>query len=198
MKIIKVTGAPLVERNNEIKAYIYVTNRGTRKRYPLGEWRSIYKASHIDLNTWILSAVGYNYISEDVRRERESVEAEIRYLWDGAECHSGAVFVYYLFGVELPKSFSKKNKQALFEGKYFAKTPDEGNYTYSLDNRLKGIAYDDDKCIARKFVERVYVKEPFTYIAVAKADIDAHEFLHACHKATEGELEKQKELVWAL
>jgi hypothetical protein len=168
MKLIKLGGDLLINKKAEIKAITYVVNKRTRKRFTFGEWRKTFKATMLDLSLWDIQSIGYNYLSNEVRADREDVEAEIRYLWDGHECYKEPVIVYYIFGVQIPKSLPKKKREQLLWTPV-ENRPDLGNYVYAMDNRLEGIAFDDDKRIYLTVAFKMYAKKPFTVIAVGTA-----------------------------
>ena len=81
--------------------------------------------------------------------------------------------------------------------------PDEGNYTYSLDNRLQGIAISDDKIISDKMAHKRYGNDPCTIITVAPMPAEA---ILSCREVASArfehantvykEVEKQKEALW--
>lgn len=194
MKIIKLERLSLVEKNNEIKAYVYIKNRRTGKGVPLFEWIKTFHISQIDLSLWLPYAIGYNYVSETVRSAREGIEAELRYLWDGYDCSARPVFVYYCFGMPIPQSLSIKKSKALL-GSWHNTTPDEGNLTYSLDNRLQGIAFDNDRRITKKMVTKVYSRDPFTIIGVCEAKY-WQGCLQLCEEEVSKEIEQQGEKPW--
>lgn len=79
----------------------------------------------------------------------------------------GPVEVSYTFLVAIPKGTSSVRRRQMLNRLILPdKRPDEGNYTYFLDNALQGIVYDDDKRICAKHAYKFYGEEPKTVIRV--------------------------------
>jgi hypothetical protein len=167
MKVITIRTPLLVNKATSIRAYVYLKHKKSNVSMTLGEYTKKKRCDYISLNEWSVYAIGNSYLSEKTRQDREDVEMAIRREWGDHECYSCPVAVYYLFGVPMPRSWSNKRKQELLWTPVGSR-PDEGNYTYAMDNRLEGIAFEDDKLIAHKQAEKLYSVRPFTLIGVCK------------------------------
>ena len=69
---------------------------------------------------------------------------------------------------EIPKSISAKKRIEMLKG-YIIPTvkPDCDNISKSICDALNGIAYPDDKQIAKLIVKKVYNTEPYTIVEIA-------------------------------
>ncbi len=176
--VITLRRSLLVNKALSVKANVYVRNKRTRAMFSLGEYTKKKCFGYcVNLADWDLFALGNSYLSEKTRKDREDIEGQILHEWGDRECYNCPVLVCYFFGVPMPSSESFKRKQELLFT-HVGKRPDEGNYTYAMDNRLEGIAFVDDKLICAKMVSKVYTVTPVTIIGVfpiAEKDFVSHQ-----------------------
>lgn len=75
--------------------------------------------------------------------------------------------VRIIVNVEIPKSFSQKKRAAAISGSIIPITkPDCDNIAKNICDALNGLAYPDDKQIARLVVEKVYNTSPYVVLEI--------------------------------
>jgi len=75
------------------------------------------------------------------------------------------------FYFQIPKSVSKKKKQAMLEGKIMHdKRPDLDNCIKSITDALNGIAYKDDNQIVQIHACKFYSEEPRTEVCIEELE----------------------------
>jgi len=70
-----------------------------------------------------------------------------------------------LFEMEIPKSFSKKKREAL-NGSYVTKKPDLDNLVKSIKDAMNGYIYKDDSQVVISSQKKIYSLEPKTIIII--------------------------------
>lgn len=76
------------------------------------------------------------------------------------------VIVEAVFARSVPKSWSKKKREACLDGEILPTTrPDVDNYLKTLD-ALIGLAYEDDSQIVKTIAEKRYAEEPYIEIRI--------------------------------
>lgn len=75
--------------------------------------------------------------------------------------------IYFYF--QIPKSVSKKMRQAMLEGKImYDKRPDIDNCIKIITDALNGIAYKDDNQIVEVHAMKLYDETPRTVVTITK------------------------------
>lgn len=107
------------------------------------------------------------YIEHGVKESMEVVSNAIRQMLADVVMIDGPASVFYMFGVKIPDSWPERKKALARLGRMPCSTkPDEGNYTYFLDNRIEGIAVANDSRICSKVVRKFYCTYPVTLLCV--------------------------------
>lgn len=199
MKTIIIKRKLIINKSPQIRAFVYMKNYRTKENLTLGVYnkRCGFKTT-IDQSQWYIYAIGNSFIREDVRDDREAVVSMLKEAWGDTPCYTCAIAAMYTFGVQMPKAWSKKRvRERLFSP--VALRPDEGNYTYALDNRLEGIAYEDDKLISYKMANKVYSLYPMTIVSIASYrgmfDGKINDDMHKHSLFVENEMFSQLELL---
>lgn len=80
----------------------------------------------------------------------------------------GPIGVSLTFGMPIPKSTSKRNREKMIEKKLLpcVKIKDVDNCMKSVLDALNGIAYEDDSQIVYLMGRKVYAAEPHVYIKI--------------------------------
>ena len=78
---------------------------------------------------------------------------------------SSALKVILDFGMPIPKSFSKKKRQAIIN-EHHTKTPDCDNIIKGVLDSLNGIFFEDDKQIISISAKKYYADTPFIRIQI--------------------------------
>lgn len=86
-----------------------------------------------------------------------------------AEKMEGPINIKITGMFEVPKSISKKKKQALLNT-YYMKKPDVDNIDKSILDGLNGVAYDDDKQVCILFTEKYYGEIPMAIVEIEELD----------------------------
>ena len=80
---------------------------------------------------------------------------------------TSALKVILEFGMPIPKSFSKKKRQAIVDGTlHHTKTPDCDNIIKGVLDSLNGIFFEDDKQIVSISAKKYYADTPFIRIQI--------------------------------
>ncbi len=80
---------------------------------------------------------------------------------------SSALKVTLTFGMPIPKSFSKKKRQAIVDGiLHHTKKPDLDNLIKAVCDSLNGIFFEDDKQIVSLSADKFYNDTPFIRIQI--------------------------------
>ena len=94
----------------------------------------------------------------------------------------GPVFVNMRFHMPMPRSWSKKRKEACF-GKPMTSKPDADNLMKWILDVLNGIAYVDDRMVSSGYFEKVWDYEGKAEISVNSQEMSLLEELHILGKA---------------
>ena len=79
----------------------------------------------------------------------------------------GAVELTILYTLPIPKSLSKKKREAMQRGDIaHVKRPDLDNLNKFLCDCLKGICFEDDSCICRILAQKAYGDHPMTQVYI--------------------------------
>lgn len=93
-------------------------------------------------------------------------ERQIRRGYQGP-CFHEAVELNCVFGMKIPKSASKSDREKMLRGDMpHCKKPDIDNLCKSVQDALNGTAYDDDSHIVALTAKKVYSEEPFVKITI--------------------------------
>ena len=76
------------------------------------------------------------------------------------------ISIKILFKFEVPKSYSKKDKQKALEGKIRPSRADIDNYIKSVLDGLNKIAYKDDRVICSIYAEKIYADKAETIVEI--------------------------------
>ena len=77
--------------------------------------------------------------------------------------------VQIYFGMPIPKSTTKKNKERMIKGcVYHQKKPDLDNLIKSVLDALNGVAYEDDSQIVRISASKYYSKYPCVTVHISE------------------------------
>ena len=80
---------------------------------------------------------------------------------------TSALKVTLSFAMPIPKSFSKKKRQAITDGTlHHTKTPDADNMAKAVCDSLNGIFFEDDKQIISLSAQKFYNDTPFIRIQI--------------------------------
>jgi len=123
------------------------------------------------------------YIENGFREQMEVISNAIRQMLADVVMIDGPASVFYMFGIKIPESWPEKKKALARLGTMPCCTkPDEGNYTYFLDNRIEGTAITNDSRICSKIVRKFYCTYPVTLLCVWRyGDIDERYILERGH-----------------
>lgn len=78
---------------------------------------------------------------------------------------NGAVEIFIVFGMPIPKSTSKKRSEGLKSSPHL-KRPDVDNLVKLVLDALNGVAWDDDSQVFSIVARKVYSDDPYTEITV--------------------------------
>ena len=89
----------------------------------------------------------------------------------GWESLKGAISAEIEVFMQIPKSDSKKMKEAKLSGKIRPQVkPDVDNLCKTILDALNGLAYDDDKQVVECVVKKYYGEEPSVYVKLKSLD----------------------------
>lgn len=87
--------------------------------------------------------------------------------------YDGAIKVNLIFNMPIPKSITKKTRNAIMLGEIkYIKKPDCDNLAKSFTDALNGIAYSDDCLITRLCVEKRYSDSAVGTLLTITEDVD--------------------------
>ena len=114
---------------------------------------------------------GHTYTPTKTRAYEEEVKTA--YVFAGGTKLGGYIKADILITYDVPKSYTKKDKQAITDGtKLPDKKPDIDNIIKIIFDALNGYAYDDDKQIIEVKANKVYGKKPSVKVRLETIDED--------------------------
>lgn len=83
--------------------------------------------------------------------------------------HGEPLFVSMVFYFAIPKSYSKKRREAILEGReQYTKRPDLDNLVKSILDGLNGVAYEDDRQVVGHAAFKKYGNEDCVEVSIWK------------------------------
>lgn len=93
-------------------------------------------------------------------------EKTLKELYTG-EKFDGAIGMSLTFGMPIPKSTSKRNREKMIAGEiHHCKKGDLDNLVKAATDALNGLAYDDDSQIVYLYARKRYSAEPYVYVKI--------------------------------
>lgn len=78
-----------------------------------------------------------------------------------------ALVASMIFAFSIPKSYSKKKRQACLDGEVrHVKKPDGDNVAKAVLDALQGVAFEDDSQVVTMYIEKIYAEEPFVEVRI--------------------------------
>ena len=117
-------------------------------------------------SAFVLGKRPIHFYPKPEREHRALVQALLKEQWNQPPL-LGAVQIHYLYEVPIPASWSKRKKELARQGKIRpTSTPDLSNLMYWMENRLKGILFQDDCQVIFFSCREKYSDEPKTTILI--------------------------------
>lgn len=121
-----------------------------------------------------VTARGGKFAHAYTPKKTKDFEDAIRFEFMASNCEKMPVYdkdtplyVVLKFGFRVPKSYSKKKREACLNGKIFpTKKPDTDNIIKAVLDALVGAAYADDSQIITIIADKIYAEEPFVEVAI--------------------------------
>lgn len=107
-------------------------------------------------------------------QKTKDFEDAIRFEFMASNCEKMPVYdkdtplyVVLRFGFGVPKSYSKKKREACLNGEIFpTKKPDTDNIIKAVLDALVGAAYADDSQIITILADKIYAEEPYVEVEI--------------------------------
>ena len=107
-------------------------------------------------------------------KKTKEFEDAIRFEFMASNCEKMPVFpkdvpliADMTFAFSVPKSYSKKNREACLNGELFhTHRPDADNIAKAVLDALVGYAYEDDSQIVTMALEKIYAEEPYVEVTI--------------------------------
>lgn len=121
-----------------------------------------------------VTARGGKFAHAYTPKRTKDFEDAIRFEFMASNCEKMPVYdkdiplyVILTFGFGVPKSYSKKKREACLNGEIFpTKKPDTDNIIKSVLDALVGAAYADDSQVITIIADKIYAEEPFVEVSI--------------------------------
>lgn len=121
-----------------------------------------------------VTARGGKFAHAYTPKKTKDFEDAIRFEFMASNCEKMPVYdkdiplyAVMTFGFGVPKSYSKKKREACLNGEMFpTKKPDTDNIIKSVLDALVGAAYADDAQVITIIADKIYAEEPFVEVSI--------------------------------